>query len=166
MSLFHSATSWMAADMQEAPLLRSAGVLTIPSAFDGESSAYTAEDGADAESLVTTHFSARASFSARHSIDTAISKNASMARTEADEVAPTGFAAAIEAVRTGRGDACAAPIRILHAVYTSSSSPASCAAIRAPFVNTIVYAVMYERTNLHDTSHHKQALPVPRQMFD
>lgn len=86
--------------MQEAPLLRSAGVLTIPSVFDSETPAYTTEDGTDAESAVTTQFSARASFSARHSVDTTLSKNASMARTEADgDAAPTGFAAAIEAVR-------------------------------------------------------------------
>lgn len=86
--------------MQEAPLLRSAGVITIPSAFDAETPAFIAEDEADGESSATAPFSARGSFCSRPSMEAGLSTHPSMARTEAESDMPaTGFAAAIEAVR-------------------------------------------------------------------
>lgn len=92
----------MAADMQEAPHLRSAGVITIPSAFDAETPAATTEDGIECESAITTaQGSIRPSFDGSMSkhMSMSMSKNASIARTEEFDTHATGFAAAMEAVR-------------------------------------------------------------------
>lgn len=103
MSILQSATSWMAADMQEAPVLRSAGVVTIPTAFDADTPAFVA-DGTECESPFTAQSSARPSFEGGMSKRAmSMSRTESMARTEADlDPQLTGFAAAIEAVRALR----------------------------------------------------------------
>eukprot|EP00892_Ulva_mutabilis_P012584 jgi/Ulvmu1/9699/UM055_0037.1 len=99
MSIFQSATSWMAADMQEAPVLRSAPAVSIPTVFDAETQALVTEEDGETESALTAPISVRPSFDRSASRRASMSRAGSMARDDGEYEAPTGYAAAIEAAQ-------------------------------------------------------------------